>query len=112
MMQNWKNYIINVILRSPPHLPKLVVHYEDFQGDRVREVSRVLDFLNFPYSRETLSQRLEEDFSTFHRNKHVEFEPYTQSQAEFVERCLREMIGRLSSGNRGDTLGIEKYLRK
>ena len=111
-MLKWKMYIESVIFDSPPHLPKLVVHYEDFQRDRVREVSRVLDFLNFPYSRETLSQRLEEDFSTFHRHKHVEFEPYTQLQEQFMERCLRDIVARLSTRNNGDTLGIEQYLRK
>ena len=109
-MSEMKNMTMNVMLDSPPQLPKLVVHYEDFQRDRVREVSRVLDFLNFPYSRETLSQRLEEDFSTFHRNKHVEFEPYTQSQEQFIERCLRNITETLSSKN-GDTLGIKEYLR-
>ena len=110
-MSKWKTYINSVVFKSPPDLPKLVVHYEDFQKDRVREVSRVLDFLHFPYSHETLSQRLEEDFNSFHRNRHTEFEHYTQYQEKFVDHTLRKLIDRLSARNSGETYGIEDYLR-
>ena len=110
-MQNWINFVKGIILDSPPDTPKLAMRYEDFQRDRVREVSRMLDFLHFPYSGETLSQRLEEDFSAFHRTRHVEFEAFTQSQEEFIEDSLRQILSRLSSENHGDTLGIEEYLR-
>ena len=99
-----------MILESPRDLPKLVVRYEDFQRDRVGEVSRVLDFLHFPYSRETLSQRLEEDFTTFHRNKHTEFEAFTQAQEQRVDHSLRQILDRLSARNNGETYGIEEYL--
>ena len=110
-MLKWKMYIDSVVFESPAKLPKLVVRYEDFQRDRVREVSRVLNFLHFPYSGETLSQRLEEDFTAFHRTRHVDFEAFTQSQEEFIEHSLRQILSRLSSENHGDTLGIEEYLR-
>ena len=111
MMENFKNYVENVILMSPPDVPKLVVRYEDFQKDRVREVSRVLDFLHFPYSHETLSQRLEEDFNSFHRNRHTEFDPFTLSQKQFIDLILRRIVDRLYSRNSGETYGIADYLR-
>ena len=107
-------YIENVILKSPPELPKLVVRYEDFQKDRVGEVCRVLDFLHFPYSRESVRQRLEEDFSTFHRNRHTEFEAFTHSQTQLIDTSLRHILDTLSTrnSNSGETYGIEEYLRK
>ena len=104
--------ILRIILELPKEFPKLVVHYEDFQKDRVREVSRVLDFLRFPYSPETLSQRLEEDFNSFHRNRHTEFEHYTQYQEKFVDYCLKKILDQLSAKNSGETYGIERYLRQ
>ena len=100
-----------MVLKSPRDLPKLVVRYEDFQRDRVGEVSRVLDFLHFPYSRETLSQRLEEDFTTFHRSRHPEFEAFTQAQEKFIDHSLRQILYSLSARNNGETYGIEEYLR-
>jgi hypothetical protein len=111
MMGYMSRYIENVLFKSPRDLPKLVVRYEDFQRDRVREVSRVLDFLHFPYSRETLSQRLEEDFTTFHRNRHTKFEAFTQAQEQMVDHSLRQIIESLSARNNGETYGIEEYLR-
>ena len=105
--------VTHLILESPPDVPKLVVRYENLQKDRVREVSRVLDFLRFPYSHETLSQRLEEDFNSFHRNRHnIDFDPFTQSQKQFIDLILRRIVDRLSSRNSGETYGIEEYLRK
>ena len=111
MMGHMSRYIENVLFKSPRDLPKLVVRYEDFQRDRVGEVSRVLDFLHFPYSRETLSQRLEEDFTTFHRSRHTEFEAFTQSQEQFIDHSLRQILDSLSARNNGETYGIEEYLR-
>ena len=110
-MQKWMSYIVSLIWETEKNQPKLVVRYEDFQRDRVREVSRILDFLYFPYTHETLAKRLKEDFDMFRRNRHADFETFTESQEHYVEQQLREILDRLSRDNDGVTFGIEEYLR-
>lgn len=111
-MQKWKSYIVNLILKSPTTRPKLVVRYEDFQRDKLKEVLRILDFISFPYSHEALIERLENDFGVFHRNRHSEFEAFTDSQEQYMEQQLRQILYRLSTENDGATYRIEEYLRK
>jgi hypothetical protein len=110
-MSKWIDRFIKAIVESPPHIPKLVVRYEDLKRDRVKEVSRMLDFLHFPYSHETLSQQLLEDYGSFHRSQHAEFEAFTASQEEYVDKCVRDLLHRLSAEDNGVTYGIEEYLR-
>lgn len=110
-MSKWIDRFIKAIVESPPHIPKLVVRYEDLKRDRVKEVSRMLDFLHFPYSHETLSQQLLEDYGSFHRSQHAEFEAFTASQEEYVDKCVRDLMHRLSAEDNGVTYGIEEYLR-
>lgn len=100
----------NIILGAQGR-PRLVVHYEDFQRDRVKAVARVLDFLYFPYEEKTLHERLQDDFEVFHRESHPRFEHFTEAQIELIQQALRGLLERLREGNNGITYGIEDYLR-
>ena len=75
----------------------------------MREVSRILDFLYFHYTPDTLAERLKEDFDSFQRKRHGEFEAFTESQEQYVEQQLRGLLDRLRRDS--NTLGIEEYLR-
>ena len=108
-MPKWTSYFINLIVKS--NGPTLVVRYEDFQQDRVKEVSRILDFLCFPYQHDTLTERLQNDFDVFQRKKHYEFEAFTELQEQYIEHQLRGLLHRLTKDNGGVTFGIEEYLR-
>ena len=110
-MKRWCEYIEHFILEVPPGRFSLLVRYEDFQRDRVREVSHILDFLYFPYTHEALAKRLKEDFDMFRRNRHADFEAFTESQEHYVEQQLREILDRLTRENNGVTFRIEEYLR-
>ena len=107
----WVSYVSNMILESPADQPKMVVRYEDMQRDRVREVSRILDFIYYPYSHDTLTERVKDDFDVFHRKRHEEFEAFTENQIQYIEKQLRKIVERLSAENNGDTYRIEEYLR-
>ena len=109
MMAKWTSYFRNLIVGSKR--PTLVVRYEDFQQDRVREVSRILDFLYFPYEHNTLTERLQSDFDVFHRKQHDEFEAFTESQEQYIEQQLGALLQRLKTANSGVTFRIEEYLR-
>ena len=111
-MLKWTTYIESVILDTPPHLPKMVVRYEDIQRDRVGEISHLLNFFGFPYTHESLNDRLRDDFDTFRRSRHTEFEAFTESQEQYVENQLKKMLYRLATENNGDVLRIDEYLRK
>ena len=41
--------------------------YEDMKVDRVKEVTRVLDFLKIPYSDSDIVSKLKDDYATFVR---------------------------------------------
>ena len=109
-VRKWQNYVDNIILGAQGR-PRLVVHYEDFQRDRVKAVARVLDFLYFPYEEKTLRERLQDDFEVFHRQSHPSFEHFTEAQIELIQQVLRGLLERLREGNNGITYGIEDYLR-
>ena len=108
-MPKWISYFIHLIVES--NRTTLVVLYENFQQDRVREVSRILDFIYFPYERKSLAEKLQNDFDVFQRKQHVEFEAFTELQIEYIDRQLRALLHRLNTANSGVTFGIEEYLR-
>lgn len=110
-MTKWMSYIVNMIVELPSNRSRLVVHFEDFQQDRVRAVSQILDFLYYPYSYEMITERLKDDFVVFKRSHCAEFEAFTETQEQFIERELRKILVKLRTNN-GDTYRIEEYLRK
>lgn len=109
-MRKWQSYVDNIILGAQGQ-PRLVVHYEDFQRDRVKAVAHILDFLYFPYVEKTLQERLQDDFEVFHRQSHPSFEHFTDVQVEMIQRALMGLLERLRERNNGITYGIEEYLR-
>ena len=110
-MVKWQNYITNLILRAPTGCPRLVVRYEDVQRDRVREVERMLDFLYIRYTKETLKEKLEKDFTIFQRKSRPEFEHFTILQVEHIQQVLTTVLEQLKKENNGVTFRIEEYLR-
>lgn len=109
-VRKWQSYVDNIILGVQDR-PRLVVHYEDFQRDRVKVVAHVLDFLYFPYEERTLREHLQDDFEAFHRQSHPSFEHFTKAQVEVIQQVLIGLLERLRVGNNGITYGIEDYLR-
>ena len=59
MMRNW-------IAGNKGH-PVLVIRYEDIKLNPVREVKKMLRFLNIEYDEHEVEERLQKDFSIYHR---------------------------------------------
>ena len=78
--------------------------------DTVKEVKRMLDYLNFEYREEELQQRLAADFSTFQRKQQERFEHFTAEQRHIVDSGIRDSIDYLIQYNHGDTFRLEDYL--
>ena len=51
--------------------PVHIVKYEDLKLATLKEVKRMLDFLQFPYEEEELKERITTDFSTFYRYGYI-----------------------------------------
>ena len=102
----WPEYFTNWYLSGHP---VLVVRYEDLKLDILRQVKRILNFLEFPYMEKELKQRMAEDFGKFHRPPHPDFEHFTPWQKVFVRGTVKQTI-KLLKENRHNTLGIEEYL--
>ena len=71
----------------------------------------MLNFLGVSYSPADVAQTLEEDVTQFQR-KHSSkvFDPYTKRQRDMVQRKVKNLIAQLKRENKGNTLGLEKYL--
>lgn len=113
--KRWKNMITNhVIYRRQTH-PLLVVRYEDLKQNSLREVQRMLDFLQLTVDKDELLQRLEyNNFSHFHRNHSSSdtFEPYTASQIKYWNSVIIETETSLHSNSITDFIPLRSYIRK
>ena len=111
-MNTWCLRILQYTARVPKGLQSLVVRYEDIRQDAVREVSHMLDYLQFQYTHETLVERMRRDYQQFHRKESsVDYsESFTPSQRVYVEGKVREMLRTLSEKKHRVTFRIEEYL--
>ena len=110
-MNYWSKRILKHIVETPEDIQTLVVRYEDIQQNATREVARMLDYLQFPYTYKTLVERLKDDFVLFHRNHTIKFETFTECQIELVEGWLNKTLNTLLIENHRITFGIEEYMR-
>ena len=92
----WKMMIYNNLL-SHRHQPVLAVMYEDLKTNTVAEVLRMLNFLQFPYLREEVEQRLQGGFTNFYRNHTDSFDHFTSEQKLFVNGIISDVAQKLQN---------------
>ena len=103
----WKTLFSWVINSTDDH-PTMVVRYEDLKQNTIREVKRMLDFLQIPYKEKVVEERLEKDFSRFRRRHRQSFEHFTTKQREHVMKYVKSARTELEQQIRM-TFGIEEY---
>ena len=103
----WKT-LFSWVINSTEHPPTLVIRYEDVKQNTIREVKRMLDFLQFPYKEEVIEEQLEKDFSQFRRKHRESFEHFTTKQREHVMKCVQSSRTELEH-QLHMTFGIEEY---
>ena len=92
--------------------PLLVVRYEDLKSDKVRQVTRMLDFLNVNYSKVDVEQRLQEDFSAVRRNHSCDFDHFTENQKLYMRSMIASTMTELDSmGVAYEELHLKEYLQ-
>lgn len=75
----------------------LTVRYEDLKTDTVAEVARMLDFLEFPFSREEVEHRIGEGFTQFYRNHTDSFGHFTSEQKIFVNGIIFDVVEKVQN---------------
>ena len=104
----------HVIKRKPAH-PLLVVRYEDLKRDSVREVQRMLDFLDVKIERDDLVNRLQQNsFSKYRRNhtRSSQFNPYTPSQIRYWNSVISDTEKSLQTNGITNFIPLRSYLRR
>ena len=71
--------------------------YEDFKVDSKRELERILNFLEVPYSRSQLDKVVSEGYNAYHRPKGEEFEHYTEAQKSHIREIVRRTSETISN---------------
>ena len=111
-MNSWRLRLRNWVTDSmQQHLPVHVVRYEDLINDTVKEVGRMLDFLNINYNKEDLGNKLRDDFTVFKReHSQDDFEHYSPQQKLHMKSVLQEAIRMAEEGNKAEILRLHEYL--
>ena len=96
LADKWKLMIYNNLL-SQKHHPVLTVRYEDLKANTVTEVLRMLNFLQFPYLREEVEQRLQRGFTKFYRNHTDSFDHFTSEQKVYVNDIISDVVRKMQN---------------
>ena len=83
--------VINYVIK-PLHHSILVVYYEDLRRNIVKEMKRMLTFLDIPYSTHDMRKTMLSGFDQFHRNHSDEFEHYTEDQIQLINAVINWVI--------------------
>ena len=97
--------IYNNLLSQRRH-PVLTITYEDLKTNTVAEMLRMLNFLQFPYLREEVEQRLQGGFTKFYRNHTDSFDHFTNEQKVFVNGIISDVVQKLRN-NKHTALAIK-----
>ena len=92
-------------------IPILVVHYEKVKENKILQVERMLDFLNFKFNHDVVAQKLHEDYSMFHRNHSMQFKHYTTAQIRLVNNYIQKATRYLKQYDVNHVFMLESYLR-
>ncbi len=83
--------------------------FGDLKTDAVREVKRILQFLEFPD--DGVDQALQEDFNKFYRNHTSLFDPFTATQKQYYNAVIYEVARASSKVSKETGIRIESYAR-
>ena len=91
--------------------PVHVVNYEDLKRDTVKEVEKILDFLQFPYSHDEVVERLREDYTDLQRpHTHEDFQHYFPKLKENLRTTLLTMMATANASGKADLFLFNEYL--
>ena len=95
---DWKRYALSAGYRyqrtverwlKEPTIPVIVVRYEDLVKDTRLQLQRMLEFLQYPYTKERLDCVVNHQVETFHRKHDREFDPFTARQRQSLLNVMK-----------------------
>ena len=91
----------------------LVVRFEDIKRDRVGQVEKMLNFLNFEYTHTDIPDKIQEDFTMFRRDHDIDqFEHYTVRQRRLVNTYILRTARELKRYDTNNSFRLEEYVDK
>lgn len=92
-------------------IPLLVVRYEDIKQDKVGQVEKMLEFLNFEYAHNDISDKIQEDFTLFRRGHYQDqFEHYTDKQKRLINYNILKAVKELNGYDVNNSFRLEEYV--
>ena len=108
----WQDTLSGWLINNHDHRV-MVVKYEDLQKNVNSKVTKMLDFLGFPYSLTAVNKILANNYDEFHR-KHsnsTSFEHFTNEQKKFIYSVIQNTIDILESHKMIAICDIKDYLQ-
>lgn len=106
----WLAMIKNWIAPSRGH-PVLVIRYEDVKLSPVKEIKKMLRFLNVEYNATVVEERLKQDFTIYHRHKKQNRDVYSKELRSFVNSVLSDAEKFVHDNGLQDIVQIDDYHR-
>ena len=109
-LDTWIQRLNNWVLDDHGH-PVHVVNYEDLKRDAVKEVEKILDFLQFPYSHDEVVERLREDYTDFQRpHTQDNFQHFSPKQKENLRTTLLTVMNTTKASGKAELFLFKEYL--
>ena len=107
----WQETVLAWTVNNGDH-PVIVVRYEDMKTNISRELQRMLDFLQVPYTETQLQSVVSKGYNTFKRNHSLDddFEHFTPAQRLFVKSLVRTTKTKLEEHGLADRYNLTSYL--
>ena len=113
MAPTWLSTMTHWITDNPG-TPVLVICYEDILIDPVKEVKKILRFLNVKYGAGEVEERLKKDYSVFHRRrpqKQENEDVYTKKLQSFVNSVVSDAERFVVDNGLMDIINVTRYHR-
>ena len=107
----WQQTILAWVVNNMGH-PVLVVKYEDMKANMSRELRRMLDFLQVPYTEAQFQSVVNSGYEKFrrHHSSQDDYDHYTSEQRAFVNSIIRTTHSILEEYYLSETCSVHEYL--
>ena len=107
----WQQTIFAWLVNNMGH-PVTVIKYEDMKVNPSRELRRMLDFLQVPYTEAQFQRVVNSGYETFRRrhSPQDDYDHYTSEQRAFVNSVIRTTHSILEEYHLSETCNVYVYL--
>ena len=109
----WQRTIFAWMVNNMGH-PVVVVKYEDMKANTSKELRRMLNFLQVPYTEAQFQSVVTSGYEKFrrHHSSQDDYDHYTSEQRAFVNSVIRTTHSILEEYCLSETCSVHEYLAK